>query len=304
MTTVLRVIKFAGQNILRNFWLSVITVSMMTFTLLSVNVLVALSLVADRAIAYVEDKVEVSVYFKAEATEAHVADAAGFLRALEQVRDVRVTTSDEALERFKARHERDATVLASLQEIGKNPFGPTLVVKARAPGDFPFIMEALDRPQFADDVREKDFTDYQGVIDRIRETTDRARAVGVTVAGTFFAIALLIVFNTVRLGLVIHREEIGIMKLVGATSAFVRTPFLVETVLLSLVATLVSAALVIPAVAAADPALGAFFDGAATLDLLGFYRREGIMVFGIQFAVLAATSMIATGFAMRKYLRV
>lgn len=299
-----RVIRFAVQNVLRNFWLSLITVSMMTFTLLSVNVVLALGLVADKAIAYVEDKVEVSVYFKAEVPLARVTDAAAFVRGLEQVRDVGVITADEALERFKARHADDPTIIASLGEIDRNPFGPTLVIKAHDPGDFPFVMDALEHPQFAADVREKDFNDYQGVIDSIRATTDRVKAFGAGLAGVFLAIALLIVFNTVRLGLVIHREEIGIMKLVGATSAFVRAPFLVEALLLSLVSVLITAALVLPAAAVVDPSLGAFFDGAATVDLLGHYRREGLAIFAVQGACLALVSMLATGFAMRKYLRV
>lgn len=304
MTTFLRVIRYAFQNVWRNLWLSLITVSLMTFTLLSMNLVVALGLVADRAIAYVEDKVEVSVYFKQDVPLERVTTASGFLRGLEQVRDVGVITSEEALERFKARHADDPTILASLGEIGHNPFGPTLVVKAHAPADFPFIMEALEHPQFAADVRETDQNDYQGVIDRIRATTDRVKAFGAGLAATFLLIALLIVFNTVRLGLVIHREEIGIMKLVGATSAFVRAPFLIEAVILSFAATLLTAAIVVPSAAAIDPSLGAFFDGVATVDLLGYYRREGLALFALQGALLALVSMLATGFAMRKYLKV
>ncbi|OGL66563.1 hypothetical protein A2856_02650 [Candidatus Uhrbacteria bacterium RIFCSPHIGHO2_01_FULL_63_20] len=304
MTTLLRVFRFAFQNIMRNFWLSLITVSMMMFTLLSVNVLVALNLVADRAIAYVQDKVEVSVYFDSDVPEPRVVDAAGFLRGLEQVRDVSVITPDEALERFKERHARDETVLRSLEEIGKNPFGPTLVVKARHPGDFPFILEALDHPQFANDIRDKDFTDYQGVIDRIRETSDRARAFGIGLSVVFLMIAMLVVFNTVRMGIIIHREEISIMKLVGASSAFVRAPFLIEAILLSLIASALAVLVVVPLVALIDPGIGAFFDGASTIDLLGYYQVNGVALFLAQFVVLAGVSMLATGFAMRKYLRV
>lgn len=304
MTTLLRIIKFAFQNFWRNFWLSVVTVSMMVFTLLTVNMLIVLTLVGDRAVNYVQDKVEVSVYFHADVPITRVQSAADFLRGLSQVRDVSIITPEQALERFEARHANDPLVLKSLDEVGGNPFGPTLVVKAHDPSDFPFILSALDHPQFKNDIREKDYADYEAVIKNIQDKIAQARVFGAILAAIFLGIAMLIVFNTVRMGIVIHREEIGIMKLVGASSAFVRAPFLVESVLCSLLATLIAAAITVPVVTALDPSLGAFFDGSRTIDLLGFYKEHGLALFFTEFLVLSVVGMVATGFAMRKYLKV
>ena len=304
MTTILRIIKFAFQNFWRNFWLSLVTVSMMVVTLLTVNMLIVMTLVGQRAVAYVQDKVEVSMYFHADVPIERVQSAADFLRSLSQVRDVSIITPEEALKRFEARHANDPTVLKSLDEVGGNPFGPTLVVKANDPSDFPFILAALDRPQFKDDIRDKDYADYQSVIENIQSKIAQARLFGGVLAVAFLVISMLIVFNTIRIGIVIHREEIGIMKLVGASSGFVRAPFLVEAVLCSLIATLIAAAVTVPMVAALDPALGAFFDGASTINLLGFYKQYGFVLFGLEFVVLSLVGMVATGFAMRKYLKV
>src|SRR3989338_7473747 len=135
-----RVITFAGQNVWRNFWLSLITVSMLVLTLLSVNVLLVLNLVTGRATEFIEQRIEVSVYFKTGISEERATAAAATLRNLSQVRDIEVITSDEALERFRTRHAGDEAVLKSLEEIGHNPFGPSLIVRARSAADFPFVI--------------------------------------------------------------------------------------------------------------------------------------------------------------------
>ncbi len=303
-TSAFRVVKFALQNFWRNFWLSIVTVSMLALALLSANVLLVLTMVTDRAVASVEDRIEVSVYFHAHVPTERLTGAVAYLRNLPQVRDVQTVTAEEALARFIQRHAAQPTVLQSLEEIGDNPFGPSLVVRARAADDFPLILDALQNPQFRDDIRDRDFEDYARIIDRIRETTNRARWYGFGLAALFLVIAVMIVFNTVRMGMFIHREEIGVMKLVGATNRFVRAPFLVEAVLYSLLATAVVAGLVLPAVAAIEPTIDAFLGPTHPTGLVRFFEENGLWLFGAQFAGLALLNVIATALAMRKYLRV
>lgn len=303
MITALRAVKFAFQNFGRNFWLSLITVSMLVLTLLTVNVVVALQQVAGKAIAFAEERVEASVYFYPSTSEERIASAAGYLRGLPQVRDVEVITADEALDRFRERHASDEAILESLGEVGGNPFGPTLVVKAYGADDFPLILDALDNPQFRNDIREKDFSSFEDIIDRIRSTTDRIQAFGLALSGAFLLIAVLIVFNTVRIAIFVHREEIGIMKLVGATDAFVRAPFLIECAIYSLLAVAVVAAVVVPIAAVTDPKLSEFFGG-EPVGLLDFFVGNWYWVFGTQLVFLTLTNMLATAVAMRKYLNV
>lgn len=303
MTSVLRAIKFAFQNFGRNFWLSIITVSMLALTLVTVNVLVVLQQVTEKAIAYAEDRIEVSVYFLPATSEDRIKNAAGYLQGLPQVRDVEIITADEALGRFTERHAADEAILQSLDAVGGNPFGPTLVIKAHTADDFPFILSALDNPQFRNDIREKDFSSYEDIIERIRLTTNRVQMFGLALSAVFLLIAVLIVFNTVRIGIFIHREEIGIMKLVGATNAFVRAPFLIECVLYAALAVGLVAAVAYPTVAAMEPRLSAFFGG-ESIGLLDYFIANWYWIFGAQFVSLTLINMLATGIAMRKYLKV
>lgn len=298
-----RVTQFAFQNFWRNFWLSVITVSMLLLTLLTVNILLTLNVIADKAIGLVEDRIEVAVYFYDSTQEETLSAAVAYLRGLGEVRDVAIVSAQEAYDQFVARHQADEAIMASLEELGGNPFGPSLIVKAYAPEDFEEIIDALDNPQFRDAIRDKDFSNYQDIVGRIRSTTDRVRAFGIALAAIFLLIAVLIVFNTVRIGLFIHREEIAIMRLVGASNWFIKAPFLLEMVLLSLIAVGLAAAIAYPTVAFIEPQLGAYF-GAGEAGLADYFARNGLAIFGGQLLALVLVTMGSTGLAMRKYLKV
>ncbi len=298
-----RVTKFAFQNFWRNFWLSVITISMLVMTLMTVNILLVLNVVTQQAIELVEDKVEVSVYFQEYVEQETVDQAVSYLRGLSQVRDVETITAEEAYDQFVARHANDEEIMASLQELGENPFGPTLVVKAHDAADFEIILDALENPQFRDDIRDKDFSDYEQIVERIRSTTDRIQAFGVALSVIFLLIAILIVFNTVRIGIFIHREEIGIMRLVGASNWFIKAPFYLEMILMSSIALAITLIMLFPALAALEPQFGVYF-GTQSAGLMEYFTQHGLVIFGLEFMGLVLVSIFSTILAMRRFLRV
>ncbi len=298
-----RIIKFAFQNFWRNFWLSLITVSMLILTLLTVNVLVILNVVTTTAIASVEEKIDVSIYFDPETSLEIVQGAQGYLQTLPQVVDAQLITSDEALARFKERHAEDPEILKSLEEVEGNPFGASLVVKAQSPKDFDFILEALDNPQFRDHIEKQEFDDYEAIISSINRVTDRVRLFGLALSGIFLLIAVLIVFNSIRVAIFIHKEEISIMRLVGASSWFIRAPFLVEVVFFSLLATIVSMVIIYPVLGILEPQFNAFFYPVET-GLLDYFNANFLILFGIQFLSLSMINIIASLVAMRQYLRI
>jgi cell division transport system permease protein len=301
--SILRIIKFALQNFWRNIWLSIITISMLVLTLLTVNVLVVLTMVTDTAIRAVEEKIDVSIYFEAGTPEETVKRASAYLQGLSQVRDALLITPEEGLERFRERHASDEAILSSLAEVGENPIGYTLVVRAHDADDFPFILEAMDSPAYRDTIRKKDFSNYTSLIERLTDTTNSVRTFGLVLSGIFLAIAVLIIFNTVRVTIFIHREEIAIMKLVGATNGFVRAPFILEAFLYSAVATVISTATMFPVAGFLEPKFRFYFEGVNT-NLVDYFAQNGWSVFGGEFVGLVLVSVLSTAYAMRRYLRV
>ncbi len=298
-----RIFTFGFQNFLRNGWLSVVTVSMLIFTLLTVNILLVVQRLAATSLTAVEDRIDVTVYFKNETSEDILSGAQGALAPLSQVREVVRVSSEEALARFTQRHQGETEVLAALEEVGDNPFGPSLVVRARSAADFPFILKALENPAFASFIDQRDFQDYAEVVQNIERVSRSVGIFGLVLAAMFLLISTLIVMNTIRVAIYIYREEISIMRLVGASSMFIRAPFWFEAVLYSLIATALTAGLVFVSVGAFERVADRFFAPANT-DLLGWYLVNGLLIFGMQFIVLAVINIASASMAMRKYLKV
>lgn len=298
-----RIITFAFQNIFRNFWLSFMTLTIFVLTLITVNVVLMLNVLADGAVRGVEDKVEVTIYFESDTSEDLVKSAQGYLMGFPEVRDVRYLPAEEALESFTAAYAMDEVVLASLEEVGGNPFGDALVVSAQSPEDFDFISEAIETPEFAPFIKEKNFDDFDDIIDRIKVFSERLRIAGMVLIGFFALITMLIIFNTIRVAIYVHRDEIGIMKLVGANDWFVRGPFLFEAFFYTLFSTVTVVGLVYLLLIPIDPWVARYF-GDVDVQLADFFWTQGLSIFGLEFAILLLLSLLTTAFAMRKYLRV
>ena len=300
--SITRVIKFTFQNIFRNFWLSFITLTIFVLTLITVNAVIFMNVVAESALEVVEQKVEVSFYFTSEASEDIVTSAQGYLRGFSQVRDVEYVSAEEALELFKERHADDEVILSSLEEVGDNPFGDSLVVTTQSTDDFEFIAEAMETPEFSSYIREQDFTDYEQVIAKIESFRTRIGYAGFILAGLFGLIAIMIIFNTIRIAIYVHRDEIGIMKLVGANDWFVRGPFILEALLYSFCATIVMVAITFGILGTSRNRILEYF-GDAGDSIFAYFQDNALFIFGWQFLALAILSLLTTAFAMRKYLK-
>ena len=303
LRTIHRTTRFAFQNIWRNIWLSLATVVIFVLTLLTINLLLTLNVLTDAAIQNVEDRIDVSVYFEKGTTEDMIFGAHDYLAGLSQVEGVEYVSAEEALIRFSNKHSNNTDVISALDIVETNPFGGSLIVTAQNPEDFDFILEALNNPTFGEAIREKDFSDHENVIERINEVTSGIRLGAFVLAGVFTLIAVLIVLNSIRISIYTHREEIGIMRLVGASNSFIRLPFVLEAVVFSIVATFIAAAMIIPAAHAIEPQLNMFF-GTSNVGLYDYYTQGALMVFGLQALGLAVLSVIASIFAMGRYLKV
>ncbi len=298
-----RIVKFAVQNFFRNFWLSFITITIFVLTLLTVNVIIFMNVFADAALKSVENRVEVSISFYPETSEEIAKAAQGYLLGYPQVRDARFIHRTEVLETFKTRYANDQAILDSLTVVGGNPFGHEVIVSAHSSQDFPFILEVIETPEFSPFIKEKDFDDFQNVIENIKLVSTRIRYAGIALALFFGLVAMMIVFNTIRVAIYVHREEIGIMKLVGANDWFVKGPFLLEAIMYTVVAMSVVLLGGVTTLKAIEPWAAGFF-GNISVDMTAYFIENGWWIFGIQFLGLTLLALMTTSTAMRKYLRV
>lgn len=303
MRTLLRIAKFTMQSLWRNAWLSFVTLTIFLLTLLTVNAVLFVNLLADGAVRAIEEKVQVAVYFNPGTSEDMEGAVREYLLSLPQVKTIDSVTADEALADFKERHANNPTILAALDEVGGNPFGNAILVSANDPDDFSFILEAVQRPEFTESIKQTNYTNYQSAIEKISTLADRVRIGGLVLAAFFALVSVLIIFNSIRVAIYVHREEIGIMKLVGAHDWFVRAPFLLEAVLLTLLSTGLIAALVLGVAKAFNEPIMSYF-GSADMNVWQYFTDNALLVFGGEFLALTALALFTTLFAMQKHLRV
>lgn len=301
LTNLRRVIATAFVHLFRNVWLGVATIIVLVMALISVNLLVGVNALMENAVRLLEDKIDVTVFFKQDANEALVAQAKFFLADLPQVKDAELLTADQALEAFRARNAANPEILSALDELDSNPLGATLRIKARKPSDYPFIVETLKNPQFADAIESKTYDDHADSIEGVRRVSGTARTIGTALIVIFSLIAFLIVFNTVRVAIYTQREEIGIMRLVGASSFFVRAPFVLQGILLALFSMAIAAGFLYLGVSWAEPALIALYGGSPGLYAYfgEHWLRLVLIEGGALILMVGCTSWIAAG----KYLK-
>lgn len=298
-----RTIKLALQQFHRNLWLSIATITLLVLPLLAVNLIVSLRVIAQGATAAVQDKIDVSVYFKPAVGNETVDTLRAELLKLAEVKEVALISREDSLARFKERHKNDPVILESLSELGDNPFGATLAVKARDPEQYPRILAFLEEPKYGELIEEKNFDDHRVVIGKINQLMRNVRSFGMVVAGIFGAIAVLIIINTVRVAVYTYRGEIGVMRLVGAGNWFIRGPFLIEAVVFSFVAVVLTAAIVYPSLRFVEPRVDALFNG-VSVSLTGYYLTHALTIFGAQFLGVLMLTIVSSFFAVRRYLKV
>jgi len=301
-TRLTRVFRFGFQNFFRNFWLSAATVSVLTLTVISINMLVVVNVLGKIAVSSVESKIDVSAHFKPDVDESRVQTVKVALLSMQEVRDVQYVSREDAFSQFKELNGGDIDLMASLDEVGGNPFGATLIIRARDIDDYPAIMQVLSEPTFANLIEEKDFDDRDVMIDRLNSIAARLELFVLAVTALFGCIALLITMNAVRVSIYTHKEEISIMRLVGASNWFIRGPFYVEALIWTVISVGLTVALLYPSLAFAQPFLQRFFG--ADVDLMSFYSVNMAEVVGLQFLGVALLTFVTAKMATARYLRV
>lgn len=301
--SIYRTSRFAVQNFWRNLWLSLVTVLILVLTLFLVSLVATLNVLADQSIQAVEDKIDINIDFADDATEADIVAAQLYLQNLPEVKQVRYISKDEALEKFKESNADDPNVTTALEELDDNPLPASLVVQAYHLEDYEYVMQQFENSEYDLLAEKKNFADNQAIIDRLTAITLRMYQAGLIVSAVFVLISVVLMFNTIRLAIYAHREELGIMKLVGATNWFIRAPFILEGLLYAILASVLAMGLLWGGMLLAAPYINNFFSGYNFSLQVLFYSHFGYIFavqFGFSLLLAVGSSMISIG----RYLKV
>ena len=301
-----RVMRAGFMNFYRNGFVSLAAVLVMTVTLFVIGGVVFLSATLDSTLEAVKSKVDVNVYFQTQAKEADVLALAESLRSLPEVKDVEYISREQALENFKKRHENDELTLQALKELPDNPLGAILNIRAIEPSQYEGIAQFLkgDNALSRDNkpiIDEINYYDNKAAIDRLSRIIDSARTLGLGVIILLVFLSVIIAFNTIRLALYIAREEIGVMRLVGASNTYIRGPFVVTGILYGLSSAVLTLIIFYPLTFYLADSTENFLSG---LNLFQYYLSH----FGIFFLIIGGGGIVlgavSSFWAVRRYLHI
>jgi cell division transport system permease protein len=225
------------------------------------------------------------------------------LEQLPEVAQVSYTNADDALKLFRDRHQSDYPTIQALDELGDNPLGGYLNVKAKEVSQYGDIATFLQSDNTlvsgpASIIDKVNYHQNKLVIDRLSTIIAGSQKLGFLVTLLLVIISIIITFNTIRLTIFISREEIGVMRLVGASKMHVRGPFMVEGVMYGVIATIITLLLFLPAT---------YWLGRNMTDFLGinmydYYFSNFLQIFAIILSSGIILGVISSFLAVRKYL--
>lgn len=301
MRSLYRITKFALQDIARNFGLSVMTVLILVLMLLSVNTLISLDIVTKRAVQMVRDQVTISFYLSSEVAEQNIKELRSYILTFPEVVELNFMSREDVLKTFKKNHQYSPEILQALDELGGNPFGPTITVRTREPGDYRKILEALSVPEYEPLIESKSFTGNEPALDRIQLITNRIEKIGFGLSLLFGIIAFLIIFNTVRVTIHGQRIEISIKRLVGANNWFIRGPYWLEAGIFTVMSIAMTMVIVFVSLGWLDRYIGIVLGN--QFSLTDYYRSHMLYLFGIQAIAVLILTIVSSSFAMRRQLK-
>ncbi len=300
-TTFKRIIKAGLKNFWRNGWLSTATISIMVLTLIVISTLLMLNVIASVVLVNLQEKIDISVYFKLEAAEEDILIVKSQLEKLEEVERVDYVSRDEALAKFKERHKDNPYLLQSLQEIGENPLEASLNIKAQQTSQYEAISQFLEGLYYSNIIDKVDYRQNKEVIDKLSSIITNVKLVGLSLSGILVLIVILVTFNAIRLAIYSSRGEIKIMRLVGANNWFIRGPFVVEGVLYGVISSLITLGILYPIFYFISPKFSGFLP---IEDLFGYFQANFWALFVILLGLGIVLGVGSSFLAVRKYLKV
>ena len=300
-----RIIKTGLQNLVRNLTLAIAAIAVMVITLTIILFSVISSATFGNTIAQITDKIDISVYLKDSVTAATRDDLIKKFKSLENVKSVEFISKDQALEDYKKSNQDKPDLLAAISQTD-NPLPASLRIKPNDPNKIEQIRTFIESKEIK--ALQSDATSYSGprkdAIDNIAKATRFFQTAGLVGVVVFAMVSMLIIFNTIRMAIFNRRDELQIMRLLGASTWFIRGPFVVETIAYGLIASIISVALCYFLLVVSAGALGASSFGLLDIEFASNYFQDNFWriltaQMGVGILIGAASSMIAT----RRYLK-
>jgi len=302
-----RILRSGFVDFWRNAFVSLASTLVLTFTLFVIGSLIFLGAMLDSSLSQIKDKVDINVYFITSAIESDILAIKDKVENLSEVTSVEYVSREQAIADFRERHADDQLIIQSLEELSDNPLGAQLNIKATDPSQYESIAKFLDSGSAlgasdgSEIIDRINFFQNQTAIEKLTDIINSMETLSFFIALVLVVISVLITFNTIRLAIFTAKEEIAVMKLVGASNIYVRGPFVVEGTMSGAISAIVAVILFYPLTLWLGPSTETFFGGVSIFE---YYLNN----FGQIFLMMMFFGVLLGGgssyLAVRKYLQV
>ena len=304
-TATRRVMRAGFVGFWRNAFVSVAAIFVMTVALFFVGSTMMLDKILTVSLDNIQNKVDINVYFVVDAEQSAIDGLATSLKTLPDVEAVTYTSREDALAQFSERHKNDETIMQGLEELGDNPLGASLSIRAKETSQYEAISQFLNDKQAQEDpqkplIDEVNFVKNKEAIDtltNIIHAVERSTFIAMIV---LVAASVLITFNTIRLAIYTTREEISVMRLVGASNTFIRGPFMLQGIMYGVAAGVLALLILYPIMLWIGPETEAFFQ----FNLFTYFVSDFLRIFAILVGSGIALGMVSSMLAVARYLNV
>lgn len=304
--TFVRMVRYGVNNFSRNAWLTIAATAVMTITLLIIFMTLAARSTLNFTVDQIRSKVDMSIYVKNDTKQGDVDKIMADLRKLPSVRDLKYVSPEEARKEFAGKRGGDPKILNALNDA-TNKFPGTIRVNLADINDpselDTFVKTNKNFLAHKDEARPPSFAgERRTAIQNIARWVEFADKAGLFASIVFIAISSLIVFNTIRMAIFNRKEEIQMMKLIGADRSFIRGPFVVEAVVYGFIAAVLATGIGLFALLSVkDKLLEYKVAIQPTIDFVILYIGPILLVMILLGAIIGVISSLL---ATRKYLKI
>lgn len=299
----MRIFHYGANNFTRNAWLSTAATVVMTITLLIIITTVTARMVFSDTLQLIRQKIDVSVYLKDDVEGKEVNRFANEIKHLPNVNDVEYISKDQAREIFRQQNKGELAELEALGELKGNPFPASLRIKPKDPNKLDEINAVVNKPE--NKALQSDEPENSGerkaAIDTIARVSQFSEAAGVTAAAIFVIISVMIIFNTIRMAIFNRKDEIEMMKLIGAEKSFIRGPFIVEAALYGVLAAAISLVIIYVLLLTEAGRLAHF--QIEVEHTINFFKAWPFLIIPAQLLLGIMIGVFSAFLAMRRYLK-
>jgi len=296
LTSLKRIIRSGWITFKRQAGFTVATIFIMAITISLITSLFLFQKITKFSISLLQDKVDVSVYFKDTSLEQDILEIKEQIAKIPEVKSVEYVSNEEAKKRLL---EKYPELTESLRETQGMLNLASLNIKAGQADQYAAIANFLEKAPFKNLIQKTDYYQRKPVIEKIFSVTSAINHTGVVLSLILVIIAFLVAFNQIRLAISNSKEEIFIQRLVGASNWFIRGPFLIQGVISGFFAALITLLIFIPLVYFLSPKMEVFFPG---LNLFSYFAGNFFLIFLIQILIGIGVGVISSIIAIRKYL--